>query len=97
MNARQKAKYYKQKYEQLAGLNVPTLYVEQKKIDTLKFRKLYPSELVIDDDSFMDIIKRDIAKAIVSQMDKYVELKVSYDQYMNMCNVDGRIGVVSKC
>ncbi len=50
MNARQKAKKYKRMYEEL--INSPIrLKSEQHKIDTLRFERFYPEELVVEENN----------------------------------------------
>lgn len=41
MNARQKAKYWKRKYQELANLPVrPTIVVSERKLETLSYTKV---------------------------------------------------------
>lgn len=46
MNARQKAKFYKKKYEQLANMPYPNVKVESVRTIELVSERIYPAELV---------------------------------------------------
>jgi hypothetical protein len=48
MNARQKAKYYKRKYEELLYRPLPKATIENRKIDTLRYEKLISEEYIFD-------------------------------------------------
>ena len=95
MNARQKAKKYKRMYEKL--LNQPVQFkVEQHKIDTLRFERLYPKHLVIDQNSgyFKEVILKDIAYSIAESLDKYMFYRTEFWPHMNRYRFVGEIKVV---
>lgn len=46
MNARQKAKKYKQLYEALSKQPLPVIFKEPYHIDTLRVERVYPEELI---------------------------------------------------
>lgn len=85
MNARQKAKYYKRKYEELANMPLPKFTVTNYKVDTLRFQRLYPEYLIINynENKIIDIIKRDLANELVSQMDKYAIVESYFEPHLN--------------
>jgi len=96
MNARQKAKYYKRKYEELANMPLPKFTVNNYKVDTLRFQRLYPDALIVngDENKIIDIITRDLANELVSQMDKYVIVKSCFEPHLNQYKFVGEIKVV---
>ena len=96
MNARQKAKYYKRKYEELAKMPLPKFTVINYKIDTLRFQRLYPEALIVKgkEDMLTDIITRDLANELTSQMDKYVTVTTNFEPHINHYRVVGEIRVV---
>lgn len=95
MNARQKAKKYKRMYEEL--IKQPVKYeVKTHKIDTLKFERLYPRHLVIDENSgyFKEVILKDIAYSIAESLDKYMIYRTEFCPHMNRYRFVGEIKVV---
>lgn len=97
MNARQKAKKYKRMYEAL--LNQPVKFnVEQHKIDTLKFERLYPEALIIpENNSYLrEVIVKDLAQDLVSNLDKYVNYHTEFCPITNMYRFYGEIDVVDR-
>lgn len=97
MNARQKAKKYKRMYEQL--LNKPVKYkVEQQKVDTLRFERFYPKELVVqpNDSYFQEVITRDIAKEMVNSLDKYMDYYTEFCPHINKYRFYGEIKFVRR-
>ena len=95
MNARQKAKKYKRMYEEL--LNQPVEYkVKIHKIDTLRFERLYPTKLVMQDGSsyFRHCVVKDIAYGIAKSLDKYINYHTEFCPHMNMYRFVGEIKVV---
>ena len=96
MNARQKAKYYKRKYEELSKMPLPKFTVTNYKVDTLRFQRLYPEALIVKgkEDVLTDIITRDLANELVTQMDKYVTVTTNFEPHINHYRVVGEIRVV---
>jgi hypothetical protein len=96
MNARQKAKYYRRKYEELANMPLPKLKVNNYKIDTLKFQRSYPDDLIAmgKEDEIKNMITRDLVDGLVSQMDKYVTVKTWFEPYLNHYIFAGEVKVV---
>ena len=82
MNARQKAKKYKRMYEALAKQPV-MLRVEQPKqlkIDTLKFERYYPEELVVNEskDFLWKAILKDVAEGLANSLDRYIDYRTEF-------------------
>ena len=96
MNARQKAKYYRRKYEELANMPLPKPTVTNYKVDTLQFQRLYPEYLIAKDrgDEIKNIITRDLVDYLVSQMDKYVTVKTWFEPHLNHYGFIGAVKVV---
>lgn len=98
MNARQKAKYYKRKYEELANMPLPKFTVTNYKIDKLRFQRFYPELLIKSEDEqrMTDIITRDLAIEMASQLWKYVTVKSNYEPLLNQYKFIGEVEVVCK-
>jgi hypothetical protein len=97
MNARQKAKRYKRMYEELVNKPVK-ITVEQHKIDRLRFKRVYPRYLVIDENSsyFKEVILKDIAFDLVKSLDKYIDYHTEFYLDTNEYCFVGEIKVVEK-
>ena len=48
MNARQNAKLYKRKYEELLHMPLPKTRIENRKVDTLRYEKLISEDFIFD-------------------------------------------------
>lgn len=94
MNARQKAKFFKRKYEQLKNVYVPQPLEIRYKVDSVRFTKAYPGKLVIEN-QFPDIIKNDIVRGLTEQLNDYVEYKTWEDPITNTVKIEAAIKVVS--
>lgn len=101
MNARQKAKYYKRKCEELDEelYNIifsPKFPVTNYKVDTLRFQRIYPENLVVKgrEDILEDVITRDLVNELVSQMDKYVTVQMSFEPHLNSYKITADVKVV---
>ena len=82
MNARQKAKKYKRMYEALAKQPV-MLRIEQPKrlqIDTLKFERYYPEELVVNESSgfLREVVLKDVAEGLANSLDRYIDYRTEF-------------------
>lgn len=98
MNARQKAKYYKRKYEQIAGMKLPTFKVQTHRIDDLKFTRTYPSALVHcgNTEAILETVKKDLAFSIADKLNDYVEYKADYDARWDEFRICALIRVVRR-
>ena len=97
MNARQKAKYYRRKYEELANMPLPKPAVTKYKVDTLKIQRLYPpGDLIVNGmkDEIKNIIARDLVDSLASQMDKYVTVEACFDPCLYQYRFAGKVKVV---
>ena len=97
MNARQKAKKYKRMYEEL--LHQPVRFnVEQHKIDTLRFERFYPAELIMhEDNSYLhEVVVKDIAQNLASSLDKYIDYYTEFCPRINKYRFYGEIKVVDR-
>lgn len=99
MNARQKAKYYKRKYEETKVKLVPKIMVSKYNIDTLKAKKLCPKDLIENNDEniYVDIVTRALAQCLASQADKYMTITTNYEPSLRSYIVSGEIKVVNNC
>lgn len=95
MNARQKAKRYKQKYEEL--LKRPIQFkVEQHKIDRIKFARRYPKVLVQEAprDYLKSTLTKDIAFELARNLTAYVNYRVEDYPFDDEYRVIAEVGVV---
>jgi len=97
MNARQKAKYYKRKYEETKVKPIPKFIVSKYNVDTLKAKQLCPKDLIENNDEniYIDIITRALAQCLASQADKYMTITTQYEPSLRSYIIDGEIKVVS--
>lgn len=96
MNTRQKAKYYKRKYEEI--IKQPIAFtVEQYKTDTLQFERFYPEAHIRqkDVDILQEIVVNDVARALAEELDKYVEYRSIYDPLDGGYWLFGKVRVVA--
>jgi len=96
MNARQKAKYYKRKYEELKNFPLPKFQATYYKVDTLEFKRLYPAALIVNgmENKIRDVIQRDLVNDLVLQMDKYITVKTCFEPELNHYRFTGYVKVV---
>lgn len=99
MNARQKAKYYKRKYEGLASKRVAPVIVEKSSsVVDLKLRHTYPLELIYgrSEQEMEDMLKDRLKRAISKDLLKYVRYHVWVDEDNNFFVVDAVVSVVER-
>ena len=72
--------------------------VEQHKIDTLRFERFYPEELIVKENSSYcrEIIVKDIAQDLASSLDKYIYYNTEFCPYINQYRFYGEIKVVDR-
>lgn len=89
MNTRQKAKYYKRKYEML---------LKRYKIDTLRVERFYPDALIVQENSdyLREIVVKDIAQRLASSLDKYIDYRTEFCPHINHYRFLGEIKVVDR-
>ena len=93
MNARQKEKRYKQKYEQLKNAYMPPLFEVRCRVDRVHFTKSYPEKLIIEN-QFPNIVRNDLMEGLIKQLNDYVEFKTWEDPLMDTVRIDAEIKVV---
>ena len=94
MNARQKEKRYKQKYEQLKNAYMKPLFEVRHRVDRVRFTKAYPKTLMIED-QFPDIVRNDLIKGLTNQLNDYVEYKIWENPLMDtVIKIEAEIKVV---
>lgn len=100
MNARQKAKHWKKRYQELANLPVrPTVVVSERKIETLKYTTVINDEVRIRQISentalqkmMLDSVKRRIAETA----EFYVDVSVEKDEINPSMRITGRLDVAT--
>lgn len=98
MNARQKAKLYKRKYEELLNMPMPKLTVTNCNIDTLRFQRLYPAVFVTNSsiDYIAETIRKDLAFGIAEQLDKYVDYTTEFDRHTNKYRFEAEIKILRR-
>lgn len=97
MNARQKAKMYKRRYESL--LHKPIKFnVEQHKIDTLRFTSYYPKEFIInmDKNDLEKFLLNNVVKGLVFGLEQYISYHCDFIPSSNVYYLEGEIKVVSR-
>lgn len=98
MNARQKAKYYKRKYEETKKEKiVPKVIVSKYHVDTLKAARLCPKSLIENngENIDIDIVTRALAQNLASQADKYMTITTNYEPSLLSYIICGEIKIVS--
>jgi hypothetical protein len=95
--------YFKRKHEELANMPLPKPTmplpkptVTSHKVDTLKFQRSYPADLIImgGEDKIKSIFTRDLVDDLVSQMDKYVTVMTLFEPHKNCYRIAGEVKIV---
>ena len=90
MNARQKAKRYKQLYEELLH--------KHNKVDTLRINKSYPRCFVVyeSEEKVTKTVLEDLVYELTSQMDKYMTIKTAFEPYIDQYKFMAEVKVVRR-
>ncbi len=102
MNARQKAKFYKKKYEQLANMPYPNVKVESMPVVELVSERIYPAELVEtiapDICGFMesDYMRSHAIDDFVPAIRNFVNYDVDLDASTNGYRITAKMKVVKR-
>ena len=102
MNARQKAKFYKKKYEELANMPYPNVKVESVPVVELVSERVYPAELVetITPDicGFMesDYMRSHAMDDLVPALQDHVNYDVDLDASTSGYRVTAKMKVVER-
>lgn len=101
MNARQKAKYWKKRYEELMAKPIkPNIVYSEHKIETLRYDKIISDEiykmgldnLELDNLELQKKIFRDIMNELAEQAKSFVDLSVEH--FNCGVKIRGRLAVV---
>lgn len=98
MNARQKAKYYKRKYEELAHPKwFPILEISNREVITLTAQKEYPETLIKQNeknkDFFKDVLANDLANLLAPKLKDHMTYRTGYDPYTKKYTFAGVIRI----
>lgn len=96
MNARQKAKRFKRLYEGLLKQPQPIVFAGPNHIDTLRFEKCYPDELLRNSPNATSYILMEIAQSLAAGLGKYIVYRTYYDPTTDTCRISGEIKVVNR-
>ena len=95
MNARQKAKHYKQMYDLcMTRTKIPTVNVCYKRTERLKVVRTFPREIMENPEIAKKIATRDLAFAIAEELEKFVHVTASVDHVTDEYVVEGNIEIV---
>jgi len=86
MNARQKAKYWKKRYQQLVNTPLPKVVEVNREVVPLKFKREYPAYAVClyTDEVFDEIVKRDISDYLAEHLLEFVDYSTHYNPERGM-------------
>ena len=95
-NLRKKIEELKENDKILANTPLLKPIVTSYEVDTLKFQRSYPADLIImgEEDKMKSIITRDLVDDLVSQMDKYVTVMTLFEPHKNCYRAAGEVKVV---
>ena len=103
MNARQKAKYYKRKYEELVKQYAQTKadlylnYVNTLNVNTLAVKRMIPDNKLWNK-NVRENVEKQMAGEIINELkrrcDGFVNFKTDYDSFENCHVVEARLRVV---
>ena len=96
MNARQKAKHYKKKYEELAYMKIPHFEVcEDGTIDTIRFERCYPVALISNPNTnIRQILVKDLAYELARNFDAYTKFTSTFLPHSNQWKFTADVRVV---
>ena len=98
MNARQKAKYYKRKCEELERCPVTVVKERQYPIVDLKLRRTYPAELLYgkSTEEMFNIMRTDLRNAVANDLLDYMTFVTNVDLENRLLVADCYISVVRR-
>lgn len=98
MNARQKAKYYKRKYEELAANKyVPKVTEEHYRITTLQVSRKIPTFLATKEEGRFQYIKEALLREMADNLDAYVKYSTDFNNDRRYYQYTAKLDVVEKC
>lgn len=96
MNARQKAKLWKKRYEDLIKQPVRH-FVTTHPVDTLHLKKRYPMEMACENpEAFEKLVRNDMKQEIAEKIEPYIEWRLENDVYNSCYLLDFQVKVVSR-
>jgi len=98
MNARQKAKYYKRKYEELAANQyVPKITEVHHRIATVYVSRKVPTFLVTKEEDTFRHVKEALLREMADNLDPYVTYSSDYNNDRRYYMYTAKLDVVEKC
>lgn len=98
MNARQKAKHYKKKYEELAyiKMKIPHFEVcEEGIIDTIRFERCYPVALISNPNTnIRQILVKDLAYELARNFDAYTKFTSTFLPHSNQWKFTADVKII---
>ena len=91
MNARQKAKFYKRKYEELLHMPIPKTIVETRKVDTLRYEKYISEDCMSYSYSYLF---RDMEDSLSKEIRKYCEWHLEHIPEKSMFKFTAQIKLI---
>ena len=95
MNARQKAKKYKQELDALKGMTIPTIEVYNQPIEIYKKSMLIDRKRAFDDFLVQKEIEHILKEEITKQIINCARIEQSYDERMDAIKIDAIIKIVN--
>ena len=97
MNARQKAKYYKRKYKELAEKPIPVQFkVDRYAVDTLRYARLIDEPMTHHTEYIQDILVKDICFKMAEKLKDYAEFDMRFEPHLNKYRFEATLRVVRK-
>lgn len=98
MNTRQKAKYWKLRYLELASVPIPTKFViSDRKVETLKYTTVIDDEIRIrqisDNPALQKMMLDTVKKHLAETAESYVDVVIEHDPLNCKMRINGRLGV----
>lgn len=98
MNARQKAKYWKKRYEEFMAKPIkPNIVYSEHKIETLRYDKIISDEIYkmgLDNPELQKKIFCDVMNELAEQAKSFVDLSVEKDIFNCGMRIKGRLSIV---
>ena len=97
MNARQKAKYWKNKYQELASVPVPIKnVVSERRITTISYTKVINDEIYklgLDSTESQKMILGEVMNGVAERAKNFVDITVERDIYNDGTRITGRLAI----
>lgn len=96
MNARQKAKYYKRKYEELANMPLPIVKIENAPVETLRSVREVPDVEIFGFDNIEQHIKNCMVRELTEHLDKYIVWTTYHLEHRGSNRFEAELSVVRR-